>query len=83
MALRAAGPRFGTDSPAAAWRPSAEYLDRSRLRRFLTDVGCADLPELQARAVADPAWFWSAAVADFPSQRRIFFWAMPGLHFVP
>ena len=60
----APGPMFGTDSPAAAWRPSPEYLERSRLRRFLTDVGCADLEELQARAEADPAWFWSAAVAD-------------------
>jgi len=64
MAVRAAGPRFGTDSPAAAWRPSPAYLERSRLRRFLTDVGCADLEDLQARAEADPAWFWSAAVAD-------------------
>jgi acetyl-CoA synthetase len=64
MAVRARGPIFGTDSAAAAWRPSAEYLDRSRLRRFLTDVGCADLEELQERAEADPAWFWSAAVAD-------------------
>jgi acetyl-CoA synthetase len=64
MAVRAAGPRFGTDSPAAAWRPSPAYLERSRLRRFLTDVGCADLDALQARAEADPAWFWSAAVAD-------------------
>jgi len=64
MTVRAAGPRFGTDSPAAAWRPSPEYLERSRLRRFLTDVGCADVEELQARAEADPAWFWSAAVAD-------------------
>jgi acetyl-CoA synthetase len=58
------GPRFGTDSPTAAWRPSAEDLERSRLRRFLTDVGCADLEDLQARAEADPAWFWAAAVAD-------------------
>jgi acetyl-CoA synthetase len=64
MAVRAAGPRFGSDSPAAAWRPSPAYLERSRLRRFLTDVGCADLEDLQARAEADPAWFWSAAVAD-------------------
>jgi len=64
MAVRAAGPRFGTDSPAAAWRPSPAYLERSRLRRFLTDVRCADLEDLQARAEADPAWFWSAAVAD-------------------
>ena len=58
------GPIFGTDTDAAAWRPSPAYLQRSRLRRFLADVGCADLEELQARAVADPAWFWAAATAD-------------------
>lgn len=57
-------PIFGTDSAAAAWRPSPEYLDRSHLRRFLDAVGCAGLEELQARAVADPAWFWSAAAHD-------------------
>ena len=64
MTVHSAGPRFGTDSPAAAWRPTPEYLERSRLRRFLTEVGCADLEELQARAEVDPAWFWSAAVRD-------------------
>jgi len=58
------GPVFGTDTAAAAWRPSAAYLERSRLRRFLAEVGCADLEALQARAVADPAWFWEAAVRD-------------------
>jgi acetyl-CoA synthetase len=57
-------PQFGTDTPAAAWRPSAAYLERSRLRRFLSSTGCADLEELQARAVADPAWFWEAAVRE-------------------
>ncbi len=58
------GPLFGTDSPAAAWRPSPAYHDRSRLRRFLADVGCPDLEALQARAAADPAWFWEAAARD-------------------
>lgn len=58
------GPIFGTDTDAAAWRPSPAYLQRSRLRRFLAGVGCADLEELQARAVSDPAWFWEAAAAD-------------------
>ncbi len=58
------GPLFGTDTDATAWRPSPAYLDRSRLARFLTDTGCEDLEALQARAVADPAWFWQAAVAD-------------------
>ena len=58
------GPLFGTDTDAAAWRPSPAYLQRSRLARFLAATGCDDLEALQARAVADPAWFWQAAVAD-------------------
>jgi acetyl-CoA synthetase len=58
------GPLFGTDTDAAAWRPSAAYLRRSRLARFLRAHACDDLEALQARAVADPAWFWGAAVAD-------------------
>jgi acetyl-CoA synthetase len=58
------GPVFGTDTAAAAWRPDTAYLERSRLRRFLREAGCSGLEELQARAVADPAWFWQAAVAD-------------------
>ncbi len=58
------GPIFGTDSPSAAWRPTADYLRRSRLRRFTASVGCDDLEELQVRAVADPAWFWGAAIHD-------------------
>jgi acetyl-CoA synthetase len=57
------GPLFGTDSAAAAWRPSPAYLERSRLARFLRETACRDLESLQARAVADPAWFWQAAVA--------------------
>ena len=58
------GPLFGTDTDAAAWRPSPAYLERSHLARFLAATGCEDLEALQARAVADPAWFWQAAVAD-------------------
>jgi len=58
------GPIFGTASAAVAWRPSAEYLERSRLRRFMADTGSADLEALQARAVLDPAWFWEAATRD-------------------
>ena len=57
-------PVFGTDGASAAWRPSPAHLERSRLRRFLEAVGCAGLEELQARAVADPAWFWAAAAKD-------------------
>jgi acetyl-CoA synthetase len=58
------GPIFGTDTDAAAWRPSPAYLERSHLRRFLSTVGCDGLEALQARAVADPGWFWEAAARD-------------------
>ena len=36
----------------------------SRLARFLRSTGEPGLEALQARAVADPAWFWGAAVDD-------------------
>jgi acetyl-CoA synthetase len=58
------GPLFGTDTDAAAWRPSPAYLERSRLARFLRASGCDDLEALHARAVADPTWFWQSAAAD-------------------
>jgi acetyl-CoA synthetase len=55
---------FGRDVPDAAWRPTAELVADSRLARFLRSSGEPTLEELQARAVADPAWFWGAAVDD-------------------
>ena len=58
------GPIFGTDTDAAAWRPTPAYLERSRLARFLRAHRLADLEALQARAVVDPGWFWEAAVRD-------------------
>jgi acetyl-CoA synthetase len=47
-----------------AWRPSEEYLQRSRLRRFMERYGIASYPDLLARANADPAWFWDAVSDD-------------------
>ncbi|MBA2718094.1 MAG: AMP-binding protein [Chloroflexi bacterium] len=57
-------PIFGRDVPDAAWRPSPELLAYSRLAGFLRATGERDLTALQGRAVADPAWFWGAAVDD-------------------
>jgi len=57
-------PIFGRDVPDAAWRPTAELLRDSRLARFLRSTGEKTMEALQARAVADPAWFWGAAVDD-------------------
>jgi acetyl-CoA synthetase len=65
-------PIFGRDVADAAWRPSAEERTASRLGRFIRATGLPDLPALQARAAADPAWFWGAAADDLalPWQRR-------------
>jgi acetyl-CoA synthetase len=57
-------PIFGRDVPDAVWRPTPELIADSRLARFLRTTGAVDLEALQARAVADPAWFWGAAAAD-------------------
>src|SRR5579872_6179198 len=51
-------------SEPVAWRPSAEYLEKSRLLRFMRRHGISDYPALLARADADPAWFWDAVSDD-------------------
>jgi acetyl-CoA synthetase len=58
------GPIFGRDVPDAAWRPTPDLLADSRIAGFLRASGEPTLEMLQARAVADPAWFWGAAVDD-------------------
>ncbi len=65
-------PIFGRDVPDAAWRPGAAELSDSRLARFVRATSLPDLTALQARAAADPAWFWGAAADDLalPWQRR-------------
>jgi acetyl-CoA synthetase len=60
----ARGPSFARPDAEAPWRPGADLLFESRLGRFTRAVGERDLEALQSRAVADPAWFWGAAVAD-------------------
>lgn len=34
----------------------------SRLQQFITELGLADLDELQSRAESDPGWYWNAVV---------------------
>lgn len=57
-------PLFGRDVPDAAWRPSPELLNESRLATFLRRTRERDLESLQRRASSDPAWFWGEAVDD-------------------
>ncbi|HKG19714.1 MAG TPA: AMP-binding protein, partial [Candidatus Limnocylindrales bacterium] len=60
----ARGPIFGLDVPAAVWRPTPDLLADSRLAGVLRTTENADVETLQARAVADPAWFWGVAAQD-------------------
>jgi len=43
------------------WRPTGAP---TRIEAFLRATGCADLEALQARAAADPGWFWTAVEQD-------------------
>jgi acetyl-CoA synthetase len=45
-----------------AWRPDAECVERSRLRRFMRACGFADYDAFLAWSVAEPAAFWEAVV---------------------
>jgi acetyl-CoA synthetase len=51
-------------SEPIAWRPTEEYVKKSRLLRFMRRHGIEDFAALLARADADPAWFWDAASDD-------------------
>jgi acetyl-CoA synthetase len=47
-----------------AWRPTSEYLNKSRLLKFMHQHGMERYDELLTRATADPAWFWGAVATD-------------------
>lgn len=58
---------YGRESDGAdgiAWRPTTEYLERSRLRAFMHRQGITDFGKLLNSAARSPEWFWSAAVED-------------------
>jgi acetyl-CoA synthetase len=57
-------PIFGRDGPDVAWRPDPAAAEAARLTRLLRATGEPTLDALQARAVADPGWFWGAAADD-------------------
>jgi acetyl-CoA synthetase len=46
------------------WRPSEEYLRRSRLKRFMDRHGLATFEELMARSTTDLEWFWESVFDD-------------------
>ena len=46
------------------WTPALEAFAQSPVGRMASEHGVADYATLAAKAVADPAWFWDAAVKD-------------------
>ena len=57
-------PAFARPDARAPWRPGRELLTDSRPARLLRASEMPDLETLQARAVADPGWFWGLATDE-------------------
>jgi acetyl-CoA synthetase len=55
--------QFPFDQPIV-WRPSQDYLERSRLKRFMDLHGLATFEQLVERSTTDIAWFWEAVFED-------------------
>jgi acetyl-CoA synthetase len=64
MASPSSIPALNPDAPDVVWRPPPDYVERSRLRRFMRAVGVDSYHALLTWAAADPARFWDAAVRD-------------------
>ena len=47
-----------------AWRPTREYIERSRLTAFIKKHGLAGLDDLMERSTRDLEWFWRAVLDD-------------------
>jgi acetyl-CoA synthetase len=47
-----------------AWRPSSDYVERSRLTAFMRQHAIAGYDDLLRRSIDDPEWFWRAVIDD-------------------
>jgi acetyl-CoA synthetase len=47
-----------------AWRPTREYIERSRLTEFITAHGLRDYDDLMQRSTTDLEWFWRTVLDD-------------------
>jgi acetyl-CoA synthetase len=63
------GPESGS---AILWHPTPEYLERSRLHRFMQKLGIPDYPTLYERSIQDLEWFWEQILDDMGIE-----WACP------
>ncbi|HKG24907.1 MAG TPA: acetate--CoA ligase [Thermomicrobiales bacterium] len=52
------------EEEAIAWEPSPEYVERSRLRRFIETLGLGGYDEFLEWAAADAGRYWDAVVRD-------------------
>lgn len=46
------------------WKPSEEYIKRSRLKRFMERHGIKDFNGLMVKSTDDIEWFWNAVMED-------------------
>jgi acetyl-CoA synthetase len=46
------------------WTPDEAVLERANVVRLMRAHGCATYRDLVARSIAEPEWFWPAAVKD-------------------
>jgi acetyl-CoA synthetase len=46
------------------WRPTQQYVERSRLKRFMDRHGIANMSDLMQRSTKDLEWFWNAVLGD-------------------
>jgi len=53
-----------SDGLDVAWRPSREYIERSRLYKLMQQQGILTYDELLQRSVNDIAWWWDTAVKE-------------------
>ncbi len=49
---------------AIAWRPTPDYIERSRLVAFMRKHGLNSFDELMQRSTTDLDWFWRAVMDD-------------------
>ncbi len=46
------------------WKPSDDYIKRSKLKRFMDKHGIKDFQDLLAKSTVDIEWFWNAVIED-------------------
>lgn len=46
------------------WQPTREYVEQSRLKRFMDRHGIASVAELMRRSTEELEWFWNAVMED-------------------